>query len=392
MSHQLRQEYLNLIRERYKNSCRNRKTSILNEFCQVCGYSRKYAIAILNGQIEPTQIRPRGRTVKYTPEVVFHLVRLWQALGKPGSVKFKAALPEWVQYDEHPDLAANPNLVQAITDISRAQLDRVLSPQRQESQAGLSGTRPCARRIKNQIPIQAKDWNITEPGQQAQADTVAHCGNSLAGTFANSLTLTDICSAWTENRALWGKSSARVIEAMRDLESTLPFDLRGFKSDSGSEFMNYELMAYFRENRPGTPVQMTRSRPYKKDDNCYVEQKNFTHVRQLFGYVRIEDAELIPLMNDIYKNYWCPLQNFFMPSQKLLRKTRVGARIKKEYEPAMTPYQRLMNSSSLTEQQKTALKERKSKLNPFILQKGLQNKLEQFEEILRQRNTGLIAA
>ncbi len=346
----------------------------------------------MNGQIEPTQIRPRGRTVKYTPEVVFHLVRLWQALGKPGSVKLKAALPEWVQYDEHPDLRANPNLVQAITDISRAQLDRVLSPHRQEPQVGLSGTRPCARRIKNQIPIQAKDWNITEPGQQAQADTVAHCGNSLAGTFANSLTLTDIYSAWTENRAFWGKSSARVIEAMRDIESTLPFDLRGFKSDSGSEFMNYELMAYFRENRPGTPVQMTRSRPYKKDDNCYVEQKNFTHVRQLFGYFRIEDAELIPLMNDSYKNYWCPLQNFFMPSQKLLRKTRVGARIKKEYEPAMTPYQRLMNSSSLMEQQKTALKERKSKLNPFILQKGLQNKLEQFEGILRQRNTGLIAA
>ena len=137
---------------------------------------------------------------------------------------------------------------------------------------------------------------------------------------------------------------------------------------------------------------MTRSRPYKKDDNCYVEQKNFTHVRQLFGYARFEDSELVPLMNEIYKDYWCPLQNFFMPSQKLLRKTRIGARIKKEYEPAMTPYQRLMNSSTLTEQQKAALKLRNSKLNPFHLQKELQNKLEQFEEILRQRNTGLIAA
>ncbi len=179
---------------------------------------------------------------------------------------------------------------------------------------------------------------------------------------------------------------------MRDIENALPFILRGFKSDSGSEFMNYELMTYFRENRPGIPVQMTRSRPYKKDDNCYVEQKNFTHVRQLFGYVRLGDSDLIPLMNEIYRDYWGPLQNFFMPSQKLLRKTRIGSRIKKEYEPALTPYQRLMNSSTLTDQQKTVLQERKSRLNSFHLQIGLQNKLEQFEEILRQRNTGLIAA
>jgi hypothetical protein len=156
--------------------------------------------------------------------------------------------------------------------------------------------------------------------------------------------------------------------------------------------MNYELMAYFRENRPEAPVQMTRSRPYKKDDNCYVEQKNFTHVRQLFGYPRLDDATLVPLMNEIYTEYWCPLQNYFMPSQKLLRKTRIGARLKKEYEPAQTPFQRLMNSSGLSEEQKTVLRERKAKLNPFQLQKGLQIKLRQFEEALRKWDTGLLAA
>ncbi len=172
MSHQLRQEYLNLIRERYKNSCRIKKTAILNEFCQVCGYSRKYAIAILNGQIEPTLVRPRGRTLKYTSDFLFHLVRLWRALGKPGSVKLKAALPEWIRYDEHPDLAASPELVKTITDVSRAHLDRLLRPYRQGPQTGVGGTRSCAPRIKNQIPVQAKDWNITEPGQQVQADTV----------------------------------------------------------------------------------------------------------------------------------------------------------------------------------------------------------------------------
>jgi len=338
MSHQLKREYLNSIRERYKNSNRGKKSLILDEFCSVCGYARKYAIAILNGRIEPIERLARGRHVKYTTEVVFHLTRLWRAMGMPGSTKFRAALVEWIKYDDHPGVKTDPELRAKLLAVSRPQLDRLLRPYRIGPQNGISATRPGTRRIKNQIPIQPKDWNITEPGQQAQGDTVAHCGDSLSGHFANSLTVTDIHSAWTENRALWGKSSAQVIEAMKHIESTLPFCIRGFKSDSGSEFMNYELIAYFRENRPGLPVQMSRSRPYKKDDNCYVEQKNFTHVRELFGYARIDDPELMLLMNTIYTQYWGPLQNFFMPTQKLIRKTRIGARIKKEYEPAKTPY------------------------------------------------------
>jgi hypothetical protein len=392
MSHELKREYLKSIRERYKNSNRSKKSVILDEFCAVCGYARKYAIAVLNGRIEPCDRKPRGRQVKYTVEVVFHLARLWKAMGMPGSVKLKAGLPEWLEYDEHPSLRDDLTLRKKLLEVSRPQIDRLLRPYRIGPQNGMTTTRPCARRIKNLIPIQAKDWNVTEPGQQAQCDTVAHCGDSLSGYFANSLTLTDIHSTWTENRALWGKSSVQVITAMKDIEANLPFLLRGFKSDSGSEFMNYELIAYFNENRPDAPVHMTRSRPYKKDDNCYVEQKNFTHVRELFGYVRIDDPELVPLMNEIYTQYWGPLQNFFMPTQKLLRKTRIGAKIKKEYEPAQTPFQRLIESPALTEEQKNRLRERKAGLNPFHLQKGLQAKLQAFEEILRRRETGLIAA
>jgi hypothetical protein len=148
--------------------------------------------------------------------------------------------------------------------------------------------------------------------------------------FANSLTVTDLDSTWTENRALWCKGSAQMIVAMKSIELALPFTIRGFKSDSGTEFMNAELLAYFKENRPDISVKLTRSRSYKKDDNCYVEQKNFTHVRELFSYSRIDDSELVPLMNEICSHYWYPLQNFFMPTQKLLRETRIGARIKKE--------------------------------------------------------------
>jgi hypothetical protein len=392
MSQELRLEYLKAIRERYKNSGRSKKSLILDEFCTVCGYSRKYGIAILAGRVEPLARRPRGRHIVYNKEVVYHLVRLWRESGMLGSTKFRAALPEWLEYDEHPAMRQDQALRDKVLQISKAQLDRLLRPYRFDFVRGISSTRPGHKRIKNQIPIQAKDWNITAPGQQLQADTVAHCGDSLSGHFANSLTVTDIYSAWTENRALWGKSSARVIEAMKDVEKSLPFEMKGFKSDSGSEFMNYELMAYFKERSPEKVIQMTRSRPYKKDDNCYVEQKNFTHVRELFGYMRMDDPMLAVRMNEIYIESWGPLQNFFIPTQKLLRKTRVGARIKKEYEPAKTPYQRLMESENLTELQKQALRNRKSQLNPFELQKNLQKKLREFEEELRQRNTGQIAA
>lgn len=390
MSHQLKKEYLIAIRERYQNSNKSKKSLILDEFCQVCGYARKYAIAILNGRIEPGNTRARGRHIQYTPDVTYHLERLWRAMGMPGSTKLKAALPEWILFDDHPRMQ-NEELKMKILQVSRPQLDRILRPIRNYHK-GLTSTKPCSGRMKSRIPIQAKDWNITKPGQQMQGDTVAHCGNSLLGSFANSLTVTDIYSAWTENRALWNKTANNVITSMRDIESNLPFKMLGFKSDSGTEFINHRLIEYFNQNRNDAPVLMTRSRPYKKDDNCYVEQKNFTHVRELFGYDRIEEESLIELMNEIYKNYWCPLQNYFMPTQKLLRKTRVGARIKKEYETAKTPYQRLMESSDLTEEQKVTLQNKKSRLNPFTLRKELQLKLKEFEERLRQRNTGLLAA
>jgi len=392
MSQELRVEYLNAIRERYKNSSRGKKSVILDEFCAVCEYSRKYAIAVLAGKIDPCVKRPRGRKVVYSAGVVFHVVRLWKEMGFPGSTKFRAALGEWLDYDYHPLMQEDVGLRAKVQSISRAQIDRILRPHRIGPQFGISSTHPGPRKIKYQIPIQPKDWNITSPGQQVQSDTVAHCGDSLSGQFVNSLTVTDIFSGWTEVRAIWGKGSARVIESMSGIEMSMPFVIKGFKSDNGSEFLNHQVMQYFRENRGENEVQMTRSRPYKKNDQCYVEQKNYTHVRELFGYERFDAPELVSLMNEIYQDYWCPLQNFFMPSQKLLRKTRIGARIKKEYEDAKTPYRRLIESGQLSQEQTKVLAARKASHNPFELQKRINLKLREFEERLRKRNTGLIAA
>lgn len=392
MSHELKLHYLIAIRVRYKYSNRVRKSVILNEFIAVCGYSRKYAIRILNEQSIPSRAKkPRGRVVKYSGEIIQQLVRLWEIMGRPCSARFKAALPEWIEHDPDPALRENASYRELVLRISRAHLDRVLRPYR-AYEKGRSTTRRARNHFRARIPIEPKDWNVTQPGH-VQTDTVAHCGDSLQGGFVNSLTVTDIFTSWTEVRAIWGKGSLRIVDAMKNIEESLPFAIRTFKSDSGSEFMNYELVNYFTGARQqGDPVKMIRSRPYKKDDNCYVEQKNFTHVRELFGYERLPDSDLVPLMNEIYARYWCPLQNFFFPSMKLLRKTRIGARIRKEYDQPRTPYQRLMESGALTEEQKERLTALKKSLNPFLLQAELEKNLRAFETLVRKINTGRLSA
>ena len=390
MSQELKREYLKAIRERYQKSPRVRKSMILEEFVTVCGYSRKYAIRILNGDVDPLERKHRGRVVKYSGEVVYHLVRLWNAMGRPCSIRFKAALPEWIEFDPDPILRENIHLRELVLGVSRAHLDRLLRPYRTSSERGLSSTRQGLKSFRNRIPIEPKDWNVKGPGH-VQSDTVAHCGNSLEGGFANTLTVTDIHTTWTETRGIWGKGAIRVIDAMREIEKALPFGITNFKSDSGSEFMNFELQNYF-TSRENEPVRMTRSRPYKKDDNCYVEQKNFTHVREIFGYERIAQSDLVPLMNEIYAEYWCPLQNYFVPSMKILRKTRIGARIKKEYDQPRTPFQRLMECPEIAEERKEKIRKIRAGLNPFKLQEGLDQKLKAFQELLRQRNTGRLQA
>jgi hypothetical protein len=329
----------------------------------------------------PRLNRPGPRRI-YDPKLLLRPIEwLWVQMGEINSKKMKAAMLEWLEFVHTTEESSlfTIEVVALLSQISASSLERMLGFIRQKRNKGLSSTRP-AKKFLASIPIQAKDWNIVEPGT-VQADTVAHCGTTLLGSYAHSITVTDIFSAWTENRSIWTKGQESLITQMFDIEETLPFLITTFKSDNGTEFMNHRLMAYFNERN--RPVKMVRSRPYKKDDNCYVEQKNFTHVRELFLYDRIDNKELVEWMNEIYKEIWNPLQNFFMPSTKLLRKTRVGARIKKEFEKAKTPYQRIMESSSVPEEQKKKLKAIKESLNPFNLNKALDQEIRSFFKAVR---------
>jgi hypothetical protein len=367
-----KKEYLLAIWQRYRRVGRRFKSKILDEFCEVCGYARKYAIELLHRK--PGQKRkPPGPRRRYGPEVLEVLKRIWLKSEQLCSKRLKAALPLWLPFYERHYGALSPALRKKLLRISPASIDRLLKKTRaRQPHKGLCGTRP-GRLLKHQIPIRTDNRDIDRPGF-LEADTVAHCGTSLAGSFVWSLTFTDLFSQWTENRAIWNKGAAEVLREVKDLEKSLPFELRGFDVDNnGSEFLSFHLWRYLLK-RP-RPVPLTRSRPYRKNDQAHVEQKNWTHVRQLLGYERLEQPELIPLINDLYRA-WGLFHNFFCPTLKLRRKSRQGAKIVRRYFKPKTPFQRLLDSEHLSQEQKDQLRAQHQQLNPFDLKEQIEQKLK----------------
>jgi hypothetical protein len=323
MSLEQKKAYLGEIHRRYKCSARQQKAAILDEFCSVCHYNRKYAIRLLKKQHKKQRKRP-GQKPRYEAQTLLKpLKALWFASDQVCSKKLKVIIHDWLHHYEIEEGLLDDFIRGQLYSLSPATIDRLLKPLRQKyPHKGLGGTKP-GRLLKNQIPIKTDHWDVTQPGY-LEADTVAHCGNSLAGDFVWSLTLTDIKSTWTENRATWNKGAHGVCTQIEDVERNLPFQVLGFDCDNGSEFLNYHLMRYFVERDKA--VEFTRSRPYRKNDNAHVEQKNWTHVRHLFGYDRFDNPCLVGLMNDLYKNEWSLYQNHFCPTRKLVEKKKINSR------------------------------------------------------------------
>lgn len=384
MGHNEKKAYLEEIRLRYRKVRKLLKAKILDEFCAVCDYHRKHAIRLLGEpfrRIKP-KARKRGSKSLYNKScIVEPLVRIWLATDQMCSKKLKAALPLWLPFYEIEYGKLTGETKAKILKVSAATIDRLLKPNKVKyKHKSLCGTRPGSL-LKNQIPIRTDNWDITKPGF-CEADTVAHCGNSLSGDFVWSLTLTDIFSGWTENRAIWGKGSGDVLEQIKDIEGKLPFKLLGFDCDNGSEFLNYHLIRYFSNRPKERMVQFTRSRPYHKDDNAHVEQKNWTHVRQLFGYDRFGNKALVGLMNSLYCNEYSLLQNYFCPNMKLISKEKINSRYRKKYGIPQTPYQRLLTCNDVIAETKRSLIDTYEKLNPFVLRKNIERKLKSIFDII----------
>lgn len=373
MCHSSKKEYLQEIRKRYFLVSKSEKSLILDEFCRVCNYNRKYAIRLIYKK-HLTHNRRKGRPNKYySRTIVTFLKDIWVLTNLACSKRLKAAIPLWLPYyHRHSSNHLNEKHVKLLLEISPRTIDRLLKRLKSRyKKFGLSTTKPGSL-LKKQVPIKLNQWDETIPGF-IEADTVAHCGSSVSGQFAYTLNTVDIATGWTEQRALWGKGKTGVFEALKNIREYLPFKVLGFDCDNGGELLNYMLLEYFTGQR--NPVQYTRSREYKKNDNAHIEEKNWTHVRQFIGYQRFDKIETVTKLNDLYLTEWRLYLNFFIPSFKLIDKKRIGAKIIKVFASPLTPYQRVLACSSIKHYVKKRLIKIFNSLDPFTLQRRMKNKI-----------------
>jgi hypothetical protein len=381
MSLSAKREYLAKIHGRYQRAGRPHKSRILEEFRLNCGYHRKAALRLLNRPLHPPPRKRPGPKPRYQPAVLLPpLKALWLLSDQLCSKLLKAALPHWLEAYEQLHGALPVPVRAQLLAISPAQMDRLLKPARvRHPRKGLCTTKPGTL-LRHQVPTRGGPPDTSVPGH-IEADTVAHCGNTTAGDYVNSLTFTELYSGWTEIRAVWNKSAHAILGELKSLEARAPFPMKTFHADNGGEFLNWPLYEHLTGRRLKVPF--TRSRAYRKNDNAHCEQKNWTHVRQLFGHQRFEHPELVALMNDLYRQEWSQLTNHFRPTFKLLKRDKRGSKTVRVYEPVpKTPYQRLQESPAIPEATKQRLLEEHAQLNPIVLKKRLEAKLRNFFTVL----------
>jgi hypothetical protein len=377
MSLSAKRESLARIHGRYQRAGRPHKTRILEEFCATCGYHRKAALRLLNHPLRTAPPKRSGPKLTYDPLAVLPVLKtIWLASDQLCSKLLQAALPAWLDHHERRTAPLPEALRKKLLKISPAQIDRLLRPARvQHPKKGISATRPGTL-LRHEVPTRGGPPDTSRPGS-VEADTVAHCDDSTEGDYVNSLTFTELFSGWTENRAVWNKSAESVLVELKELEKVVPYAMQDFHTDNGGEFLNWALHRHLTGRAARLP--WTRSRAYRKNDNAHCEQKNWTHVRQLFGHERFGHPELVPLMNDLYAKEWSQFTNHFKPTFKLLKREKKNGRTKRIYEKKPeTPYQRLLESAAIPEATKTKLRDEHAGLDPFALKKSIEAKLKKF--------------
>jgi len=371
MSQRSKRELWETIQPRYLKTSKAEKQKILDEFIAVTGFHRKYAIRILRHGYPRGQYKKKGKRPIYRGEVVEVLEQIWEIYGRICSKRLHPFLPKGIRILERcHELSMSPETKQLLLSMRRATIDRCLRPVRFKLPHGLSTTKPGTL-LKKAIPVRTfADWDEGRPGFM-EIDLVAHCGETVEGQYLHTLTCTDICTGWTEPIALRHRSQQAVRDALHHMRPELPFALLGIDSDNGSEFINELLYHYCLEEY----ITFTRSRPYKKNDQSYVEQKNWSVVRHTVGYDRLETNEEFELLTSIYSDLRLFI-NFFQPVLKLVFKGHVNDRFIKTYDLAATPYQRIMARKDIPLQIKARFTDLYVKLNPVVLRNSIDLKVD----------------
>ena len=366
-------------RQQYCAATREERSKLLDEFCRLTGYHRKYAIALLGRPAdEPTNRPRRRRGPSYSAQAVRVLERIWEAADYPWSERLKALLPLWLPWTRKHVRGCTPEVETQLLRMSARQMDRRLGDKKRKLERRIYGRTKPGTLLKHHIPIKTDNWDVTEPGS-CEVDLVSHSGPAASGEFIYSLNVTDIQTGWCETRAIMGKGEAGVVAALDDIRRCLPFRLKAIDSDNGSEFINYHLYRYCKKHR----IQFTRGRPYKKDDNAHIEQKNWTHVRRIFGWDRYDTGQQLDAMNALYRGKLHTMMNLFQPCVKLIKKERVGSKLRRVYDKAKTPLDRLVEVGNVTPAMTRLLKKREA-TDPFSLSKSIEKQLTHLEVVRRQ--------
>jgi len=371
---------------RYRKADKKEKGVILTEFVELTGFARSYAALVLRNQGRVVTVNRklrvrgdvgkklprRGRGPTYDAQTVKALVQVWRIMDYICGKRLAPVLGEIVErLLRHNELRCDAATSKKLRHMSAATIDRLLRPERQKYQLkGRPHTRPGTL-LKHQIPMRTfSEWDEAQPGFM-EMDLVGHDGGVVDSHHAFTLNAVDIASGWNCSRALKNKAQVWILEGVQKIRAKLPFSLRGLDSDNGSEFINETLYNFCQEHK----ITFTRSRPYRKNDSCFVEQKNYSVVRRAVGYQRFDTDEQLGLLNELYEVLDL-YTNFFQPSMKLQSKERHGARVKKKYDAARTPYQRLLDSSFISEESKKQLRAQYRLLNPAQLKRQIE-KLQQ---------------
>jgi hypothetical protein len=376
------------LRKRYNRATKKKKTIMLDEFCAVTGYNRSYASWILKIKKDKVlgYVKTGGRTIKfvaekkkkkkkkkgrpriYTYDVFLALRKIWVIFDFICGKRLAPFMAEAVRkLEKHKELDINASVRKKLKSISPSTIDRLLKKEKEKFRLGKgrSGTKPGTL-LKKSIPIRTfADWDNAVPGF-TECDLVAHDGGNSSGDFAQSLNFTDIATCWDSTAAAANKAQVHVFRALRAIVARFPFKVKGIDSDNGSEFVNAHLLNYCTDNE----ITFTRSRAHKKNDSCFVEQKNYSIVRRAVGYLRYDTEEELCLLNELYI-YLDDYVNFFQPVVKLVSKIREGSRVTKKYDKARTPYRRVLESRDIDDKIKAKLRRRYDSLNPADLKRKI---------------------
>lgn len=387
MSEQSIQEYTTKMRERYSRMTgKKAKSQLLDEFISITGWERKHANKVLLGikRKSGTQGK-RGAPKEYDKALIDSLKHCWLWMDQPCGKRMKDMLPIWLNH-----LKADKYTKQQLSAISAATIDRLLREFKVQSGKKTRPPKPASG-VKSLVEIRAKNWDVSEPGW-TEVDTVAHCGGDMGGSFIWTLTSVDIASGWTELRAIWNRGQHASLQGLESICESQPFTLLGLDSDNGGEFLNYYVYDWLKAKG----VKQTRSRPYFKNDQAYVEQKNYTHVRGLLGYDRLEHQELLPKLNKLL-SLWSLWKNLYCVTMKQESCHREGSKqVRRHYKNSCTPAQRLLDRGKLSAAQKNQIEELQSKHNPFRLRAEIKLLEDEFwqarAELLQQEDDEWLAS